>query len=206
MMDIFFDYERADAIPISIGENGPQSPAEWAAGARSEYTAAVEVPEELHARLERALETLATRATPDARLFLLVGPDAAALATLTIVVAQSEFSRQEQAEFLWSPTAILPPAPLRVETEHLGVGFSATLAQRENGEDFGTRRWLFFGSGMTIGAVLGPVLPYLLAVVEPLAEGVLNGMRVDGFTPLLSEERVAELVSAVVKKGDEWQA
>ncbi|WP_217178562.1 hypothetical protein [Streptomyces sp. AC495_CC817] len=204
MMDISFDFERADAIPISILDDGVQSPQEWAAAARAAYTAAVAVPEELQPRLEGALATLAARATPDARSFLLVGTDAAALAPLTIVVARSEFTRAEQAEFLWSPSAVLPPAPLRVEAEHLGVGFSSTLAQREDGEDFGTRRWLFFGRGMTVGAVLGPVAPYLLAVVEPLAEGVLHGMRVDGFEPLPNEDRVAELVSAVVRIGDEW--
>ncbi|MFE6996019.1 hypothetical protein ACFVAE_08700 [Microbacterium sp. NPDC057659] len=207
MSDISFDYPRGSAIPIAHDDGTQQTAAEWAAQTAAEYASAVTVPEQLRARLEHALTTLAAESTTGTNRFLLVGTDALALAPFTIVVAQNEFTRDEQAEFLWSPSAILPPGQARIETDHLGAGISSTLAQREDGADFATTRWLFFGQGLTVGAVLGPVPPYMLAVVLPTAEEILKRMQVSGFTPLPGgEERVDELVAAVIRGGDEWQA
>jgi len=205
-MQITFDFEMTSAIPVDIDDIRRLGVAEWAADAAARFTAAVDTPVELHDRLRSALSSVASEASDDARRFLLVGIDALALAPFVFFVTDGELTRQEQAEFLWSPTAILPPAPLRSETEHLGVGFSSTLAQREDGVDFGTRRWLFFGQGRTAGALLGPVAPYALAVLEPVAERILATARAEGFVALHADDRVTELESAVVRAGDDWKA
>ncbi|MFF5625247.1 hypothetical protein [Microbacterium sp. LWH10-1.2] len=206
MMEIGFDFELAKAIPVETADVRQLGAAEWAAQAVSRFTAVVDVPVALRPRLQGALESVAAEVSDDARRFLLVGTDAAVLAPLVFFVVDRELTRQEQADFLWAPSAILPPASLRVETAHLGVGFSSTLAQREDGVDFGTRRWLFFGQGLTAGALLGPVAPYSLAVAEPIAESILSAARVEGFVPLANHDRVEELLAAVVRAGDEWKA
>ncbi|MFT4157363.1 MAG: hypothetical protein QM630_05460 [Microbacterium sp.] len=206
MMEISFEFETAKAIPIETTDVRRLGAAKWAAHATARFCSVIDVPGVLRGRLQGALENIAAEASDDARRFLLVGTDAVALAPLVFFVADHELSRQDEADFLWDCSAILPPAALRVETQHLGVGFSSTLAQRKDGSDFGTRRWLFFGQGLTVGALLGPVAPYTLAVVEPIAEIILAGAKVEGFSPRANEERVEELAGSVVKFGEDWQA
>lgn len=203
-MELALAYAPDRVIPVPAERVSPSERAAWARRAAEDFTRETGAHSDVAARVEAALVEVAAQADDDRRLLLVVGVDGGVVAPLMISVITHELSRQEQADFLWSNTAILPVTPRLTETDALGTGFSSTLAQRENGLDFATRRWIFFGDGATVCAMLGPVVPYGLAFVEPFAEAVLASASLSGFVPRADPERLDELVSAVVRPGDDW--
>lgn len=203
-MELAIAYAPDRVIPVPAERLSPQEQAAWARQAAADFIRDAGAHSDVAAQVETALVAVAAQADDDRRLLLVVGVDGGVVAPLMISVITHELSRQEQADFLWSPTAILPVTPRLTETDALGTGFSATLAQRENDLDFATRRWIFFGEGATVCAMLGPVVPYGLAFVEPFAEAALASASLSGFVPRADSERLDELVSAVVRPGDDW--
>ena len=203
-MELAIAYAPDRIIPIPSERLSPQEQAAWARQAAAEFARATDAHSDVAAQIEAALASVAAQADDDRRLLLVVGIDGGVVAPLMISVITHELSRQEQADFLWSNTAILPVTPRLTETDSLGTGFSTTLAQRENGLDFATRRWIFFGEGATVCAMLGPVVPYGLAFVEPFAEAALASTSLTGFVPRVDPARLDELVAAVVRPGDDW--
>lgn len=204
-MELKLEYDPSRIIPVPYEQRTLDGHTDWAHRTAVDFVQAAELHTDVTARIEDALTTLAGEADDDRRVLLVVGMDGAVVAPLIIAASLRELPRQEQADFLWSNTAILPATPRLTETDGFGVGFSATLAQREHGYDFATRRWIFFGEGMTVCAMLGPVVPYGMAFVEPFAESLLVASSLEGFVPKQDRTRVDELVSAVVRPGDDWQ-
>ncbi|CAN7207358.1 MULTISPECIES: hypothetical protein [Microbacterium] len=203
-MDLALSYAPDRIIPIPGERLSPQEQVTWARQTAEDFARDAGAHSTVAAQIETALLAVAAQADDDRRLLLVVGVDGGVVAPLMISVITHELSRQEQADFLWSSTAILPVTPRLTETDALGTGFSSTLAQRENGLDFATRRWIFFGEGTTVCAMLGPVVPYGMAFVEPFAEAVLTTASLSDFVPRSDPERLEELVSAVVRPGDDW--
>lgn len=204
-MDLALNYDETRVIPVPHESRTQTEAEQWARRAAAEYEQLVPLHPQSQERVQRALADLAMRTSDDQRLLLVVGVEGAVLAPLMIAINPEELSRREQAEFLWSNTAILPPTPRITESEGFGPGFSSTLAQQEAGNDFATRRWLFFGEGLTLGAMLGPVPPYGLAFVEPFAEALLASSSASGFVPKQDRSHVESLLSAVTTFGDGWQ-
>lgn len=203
-MELEITYAPDRVIPVPAERLSPQEQQAWARQAAADFTRDAGAHSATVAPIEDALRAVMAGVDDDRRLLLIVGVDGGVVAPLMISVITHELSRQEQADFLWSNTAILPVTPRLTETESLGTGFSSTLAQRENGLDFATRRWIFFGEGATVCAMLGPVVPYGMAFVEPFAEAALASATLSGFTPRVDQERLDELVAAVVRPGDDW--
>lgn len=205
MTTIDFTYPGDHAVPVPFEQRSPAEHAEWAeATARELAPRFADVPD-FASRVEAALADLASRADDAHRLFLVISPDGSGMAPLVVSVADAPLTRAEQAAFLWSPSVILPPTPDETETAHLGAGFSVTLLQEENGVQFATRRWLFLGENGAVGAVLGPVAPYSLVIVEGVAELILEGSRVDGFVPSTDRTRIDELHAQSVRSGESWK-
>ena len=201
-MELELTYPDTAVIRVPSEARGEEG---WARRAALRFGETAGADAALVRRIEAALDQLVQLAQADRRTLLLVSVPGAAMAPFTIFVSETAPTLQEQAEFLWSPNAVLPPTPGRTPSAHLGEGFSATLLHREPERDFATRRWLFFGSDRAVGALLGPVLaPYALAVLEPIAEDILAGSRVDGFVPDAAEARLAELEAACARAGETW--
>lgn len=191
---IVYDEDRSIAVPVLP----PAERAAWAEQTAAAYASRVRGGDSLRLGIVAALVRLTALADEESRLLLLVGADGAVLAPLLVFVVPHELSEREQADFLWHPSALLPPTPTVVTTTHLGTGFSSGLAQRENGADFSTRRWLFFGSGMTVAALLGPVAPLGLGLVDGIADELLKASSVEGFVPrddVAKAERLDALAS-----------
>ncbi|WEK61972.1 MAG: hypothetical protein P0Y60_04220 [Candidatus Microbacterium colombiense] len=203
-MELAIAYAPDRVIPVPAERLAPHEREAWARQAAEDFTRDSGVHSQVAAQVEAALLAVAEQADGDRRLLLVVGAEGAVVAPLMVSVITHELSRQEQAEFLWSNTAILPVTPRLTETESLGTGFSTTLAQRENDLDYATRRWIFFGEGATVCAMLGPVVPYGMAFVEPFADAALASATLSGFVPRADPARLDELVAAVVRPGDEW--
>lgn len=193
-----------EAAAIAVPAEARQQPG-WARAAAEDFGVRAGADADLVRRIEGALDDLVAMSTDDRRTMLLVSRPTGAIAPLTVFVSDAPLTERQQADFLWSPSAVLPPTPERTASENLGEGFSATLLQREGGRDFATRRWLFFGEDRTVGALLGPVMvPYALAVLAPLAELALAGSRVPGFAPADAEQRISELEQACARAGEAW--
>ncbi|MFC4140721.1 MULTISPECIES: hypothetical protein [unclassified Microbacterium] len=203
-MEIALEYAPDGVIPVPTERLSSAESAAWARETAAGFARDLGSDDEVGTRIESALLAVRAQADDDRKFMLIVGADGGVVAPLMISVIAHELSRAEQADFLWSNTAILPVTPRLTETEALGTGFSATLAQRENGLDFATRRWIFFGTGATVCAMLGPVVPYGMAFVEPFAEAALSSAALSGFVPRPDPARLDELVSAVTRPGDEW--
>lgn len=204
-MNLTLNYDPSRIIPVPFERRTPEGHAAWAHRAAADFVREAGLHPDAVQRIQAALVPLASEADDDRRLLLVVGMDGAVVAPFIIAASEHEMSRRDQAEFLWSNTAILPATPRLTETDGFGVGFSSTLAQRADGYDFATRRWIFFGEGMTVCAMLGPVVPYGMAFVEPFAESALVTSSIEGFAPKRDRTRVDELVSAVVRPGDDWE-
>jgi hypothetical protein len=69
---------------------------------------------------------------------------------------------------------------------------------------FATRRWVFPGEDAAVSAMLGPVAPPALAVVEAIAEQVLASTRVRGFQPVENRARLDALHAAAQRSGEAW--
>jgi hypothetical protein len=180
-MQITIAYDEDRSIPVPVLPVAER--ATWAEQTAAAFAARVGGGDQLRQGVASALDRLTVLADDDSRLLLLIGADGAMLAPLLLFVVPHELDEREQADFLWQPSALLPPTPTVVTTTHLGTGFSSGLAQREDGADFSTRRWLFFGSGMTVAALLGPVAPLGLGLVEAIADALLAESWVEGFVP-----------------------
>ena len=203
-MDLTLNYDASRLIPVPFERRTSEGHAAWARRAASDFVQASGLHGDVVPRIEAALVPLTSEAGDDRSVLLVVGLDGGVVAPFVIAASPYEMPRQEQADLLWSNTAILPATPRLTETDGFGVGFSSTLAQRADGYDFATRRWIFFGEGMTVCAMLGPVVPYGMAFVEPFAESALVTSSIEGFVPKSDRTRVDELVSAVVRPGDDW--
>lgn len=205
-MDLRIIHPVHHALPVPSGAVGPERAAAWAAEtARAHATATASgASPALAARIERALTDLAGRADDTSALMLAVSADGHALAPLRITVSDEAVSREGQAELLWSRAAVLPPTAQEQATAHLGTGFSVTLVEADGDTVFATRRWLFLGEDAAVAVLLGPVAPLALALVEEVAERVLEDTRIDGFRPSADRARIDELLAAAERGGEAW--
>jgi len=197
-MQITIAYDEDRSIPVPVLPAAER--ATWAEQTAAAFATRVGGGDRLRQGVAAALDRLAVLADDDSRLLLLIGADGAVLAPLLLFVVPHELDEREQADFLWQSSALLPPTPTVVTTTHFGTGFSSGLAQREDGTDFSTRRWLFFGSGMTVAALLGPVAAQGLGLVEGVAEALLEASSLEGFVPcedVAKAERLEALGSPV---------
>lgn len=198
-LDIVYDENRC--IPI---EPPPGDPTAWADDTARAFGARADLDEAAIDRVAKALVDLTRLATPERRILLVASIDAAVLAPLTITVSEDALSEAEQAEFLWSRDAVLPPTVEVIETEELGAGVTVALLQREGERQFATRRWLFAGAAGAVGALLGPVTPYGLSLVEESAGHVLASSHFEGFTPAADREIVERFEAASARAGERW--
>lgn len=203
-MDLRITYPTHHAIPVPSGVRTPEQAAAWAAETARAHGADSGASPALTARVERGLADLAGRADDTASLLLAISADGHALAPLRITATDEALSREGQAELLWSRAAVLPPTAQEMETAHLGTGFSVTLLEADGDTVFATRRWLFLGEDAAVAVLLGPVAPLALALVEEVAERVLEGTRVDGFRPIADRARIDELLTAAERGGEVW--
>ena len=155
-------------------------------------------------RVAAALTDLARLADPVSRLLLIVTPDAAVLAPLRITVSAEPLDHAAQADFLWSTDAILPPTAEVIDSDDLGAGITVALLQQQGEIQFATRRWLFPGQNAAVGALLGPVPPYGLALVQEIADPIIEQMRVDGFVPTADRAALERFEAATVRGGEGW--
>lgn len=203
-MQINLRHDPAWAIPVPHVERSDAELALWARESAHRFAADAGRDDATAERLAAALIDIAAATGEDRRSMLLIGADARVLAPFTVFAAAEPISDEEQAEFLWASSALLPATTEVVETEHLGAGISATLLERHGDHDFGFRRWLFVGRNATLAAVLGPVAPYGMAFVEEIAAGILRASELEGFAPATDRVRVEALDRAVSRAGEDW--
>lgn len=214
-MRIELRYDGASCILVPQERPSPRDLDAWASATAGEYVArrrdaseagdALEADDRIIAeRVASALRDIAAASQPDQLSMLIVGAGGRVLAPLIVLLAAEPLDPAEQAAFLWSPAALLPPAVEAVESDGLGAGVSVTLLERHGDWDAGFRRWLFLGANATVGAVLGPCAPYGLAFAAPIAEQVLRDSTAEEFLPSGDRARIAELVAAGAPQGESW--
>lgn len=204
MTQLRLNFSDERAIPVDFAGGAEPDRARWAADTARSFCERSGIDTAHLQRLTGALVGLYALTDGDRRALLLVSADAQVLAPLTFTVADTQLSPRERGDFLWSPSALLPPTTALTETEHLGTGVSSTLLQREQERDFATRRWLFLGETSTVGALLGPVAPYGLSAVEETAEQVLQTSSLEGFVAVADPDWALRLEAAGVRVGDTW--
>jgi hypothetical protein len=203
-MQITLRHDPERSIPVPHAERSTEERVRWARETGYSFAARAGLGDDSAQRIAAALDDIAGTTGDDHRNLLLLGADARVLSPLTVFVADEQVPDDQQAAFLWSSRALLPATTEIVETEHLGVGISATLLERHGERDFGLRRWLFVGENASLGAVLGPVAPYGLVFVEEVAAVILRESTVEGFLPVSDRTRVEALDRAVTRVGEDW--
>jgi hypothetical protein len=205
-MQLNLRFDREHCIPVDFSAPSVLERAEWARATAAEFAERTGLPPEAAGPIAAALDDVARVASDDSRSLVIVGIDGRVIAPLTVFAADGVLSEAEQAEFLWSTSALLPATTEVIQTEGFGVGISATLLERHGDRDFGFERWLFLGEDATVAAILGPVAPYGLAFVEEAAKAVLRRSTLEGFVASADRTRVDALDRAVVRFGEEWSA
>ena len=201
MTDLDIAYPAHRCIPI---EPSSADHASWADEASKAYGLDTELDDEGVKRVRVALLDLARLVDSSSRLLLVISPDAAVLAPLRLTLSAEPLTRAQQAEFLWSTDAILPPTAEVIDSDDLGAGITVALLQQQGEIQFATRRWLFPGQNAAVGALLGPVPPYGLAVVQEIADPIIEQMRVDGFVPTADRAGLERFEAATVRGGEGW--
>jgi hypothetical protein len=204
MTDFELNYRTDLTIPVP-----PMSSEErvgWARRTAQEFVTAAAPSGGAVERIEQALLDLSSKADDDSLLALLVSEDATVLAPLLIYTTGAPMTDVEVGSFLVTDAAVLPPTGQSVPTQHLGEGFSSTLLERAGDVVYATRRWVFFGQNSSVAVALGPVVPAQgLALVEPIAEVILDASSAGGFVPEMEPRRIERLVAATNRTGDAWQ-
>ena len=203
MTQLDISYPEDLCIPIDPTSGDPEL---WAAATADGFGEATGLDPDGVSRVRAALTGLMRLAEPSSRLLLVVAPEARFLAPLRITVSDDALSRDEQAAYLWSTDAILPPTAELLETPELGAGITVALLQKQGDIQFATRRWLFPGENGAVGALLGPVQPYGLAVVQPTADAVIEQLHVEGFIPAADRTDLERWEAAAGRSGESWTA
>ncbi|HEY9306984.1 MAG TPA: hypothetical protein VIP82_04190 [Microbacterium sp.] len=203
-MQINLRHDPERSLPVPHVERSADERALWARETAYAFAAREGFDDAAAERITAALNDIAGATGDDRRNLLLIGADGRVLAPFTVFAASEPLAEAEQAAFLWSASALLPPTTEVVESAQLGAGISVTLLERHDDHDYGFRRWLFVGQNATLGAVLGPVAPYGLAFVEGVAGSILHESVLEGFLPSADRTRVEELDAAVVRAGEDW--
>jgi hypothetical protein len=203
-MQINLRHDPERSLPVPHVERSADERALWARETAYAFAAREGFDDATAERITAALSDIAGATGDDRRNLLLIGADGRVLAPFTVFATSEPLAEAEQAAFLWSATALLPPTTEVVESAQLGAGISVTLLERHDDHDYGFRRWLFVGQKATLGAVLGPVAPYGLAFVEGVAGSILHESVLEGFLPSADRTRVEALDAAVVRAGEDW--
>lgn len=201
MTQLEISYPDGLCIPIEppTGDPGP-----WLDETAASFGLARDLDADGVERVRAALQGLVGLVDPTSRLLLMVAPNAAGFAPLRITISDAALTPSEQAEFLWSRDAILPPTAELVETGSLGPGITVALLQRHGGLQFATRRWLFPGANGAVGILLGPVPPYGLALLQPGADAVVEHLQVAGFVPTEDRAELERFEAAAARSGEAW--
>lgn len=205
-MRLEYGIPESFAIPVPARIDDPGERAAWARQAVESLPGFADLPEGAADRHVALLDDLARLADAETALFLVISRDGSMSAPFSVYATGEPMSSSEIAEFLATPTALLPPAGTSVSTPHFGEGFSSTLIEGVRGAEYASRRWIFFGEGADVAAMLGPVVPAaILAFVELTAEAILAVSSIAGFvTSSTAPARVAALAAAAERAGDPW--
>lgn len=113
MTQLDISYPEDLCIPIDPTSGDPEL---WAAAVADGFGEATGLDPDGVSRVRAALRGLVRLAELSSRLLLVVAPEATFLAPLRITVSDDALSRDEQAAYLWSTDAILPPTAELLET------------------------------------------------------------------------------------------
>ncbi|MFV0408061.1 MAG: hypothetical protein ACK5LN_14785 [Propioniciclava sp.] len=200
-LDVTLHYPDDRCIAINPPPGDPRT---WAAATAQEFGAGTDKTAGT-ARLAEALTDLARMAAPERKILLITTADLSVLAPLTVTVTPEPLTPADQAEFLWSPDAVVPPTAEVVEADHLGPGISVAILHAQNERQYATRRWLFAGENGALGAWLGPVAPYGLTAVEGIAGQVILGSQVANFLPGTNQTLLNRFEAAAARQGERWE-